>query len=139
MKRMLIIIMSAILMMPSISAQEHWKPQTPSNSIKFRVGTISLERNGYTYNIYMKTDNVLDENLMSIHLGDNREEAMESINKLIEISNEIGQIRFFDKAEIYVAQSHIVITDIKGKIHLGEATISRSELKKMKGFIEKGK
>lgn len=142
MKKIIIAIISAMILMPTMAdAQDKWKPSTPRAIKNFRAGQASIYRQGYLYMISAKTNHSWDDNEMSIYLGNGREEAMESINKLIEISEFPGGNYGYPykDATIDIKDNHIEIVGIKGKLFYGKASITDGELKKMKEFIIKGK
>lgn len=138
MKKILIILITLMMMPVVAEAQEAWKPKTPRKTMNFRFGIVQLERDGYYYTIWLKTNHPWDEHMV-IHLGNGRDEALKSIEQLIEISNADGNIRYFDKAEIYVGLAQMTIKRIEGEVFFGEAIIGDGELKRMKKFIEQGK
>ena len=122
------------------SAQDTWKPPTPTRSQSFRMGAASINRQGYIYTIAAKTDQAIDEKQMVLHLGNGRKEAMEAINRLIEFSElSVGNSLTFDDAILQVKEGSIQIVSIKDQFYFGEAYISDAELKKMKKFIVSGK
>lgn len=145
MKKILTLMITSLLLSTMVYAQEEWKPKTATNSISFRMGLCKIERNAYMYDIYMTTDNIYDK-VISIPLGNNREEALESINELIAICEEgSGLLRFFKAKhtgktyEFYTFGNMISFGCIQGEIHYGNANLYYSELKRMRKFIEQKK
>lgn len=135
------IVITMMMLIPSMAyAQDNWKPKTPAKTLNLRFGYVQLERRGYIYIIYAQTDFSLDTEIMSINLGNGREEALQSINKLIEFSElPVGNRLKFDDVELVTWGKSIKLIDEDKKIHYGDAYIGDSELKKMKKFIESGK
>ena len=124
---------------PVVNAQDTWKPKTATKSLNFRMGYCELYRKGYTYFISVKTNFTLDVEIISIYLGNGREEALQSINKLIEISELPSATDFpFKDFKISTYGYNIKVIDTK-EFNFGDAYISKKELKKMKKFIEQGK
>ena len=133
------IILAIITFSPMANAQDTWKPKTPTKSLNFRMGFCEIHRKGYTYFISIRTDFTLDVEIISIYLGNGREEALQSINKLIEISELPSATEFpFKDFKISTYGYNIKIIDTK-ELNFGDAYISKNELKKMKKFIEQGK
>lgn len=140
MNKIIVAIIASMILLPTMAAQDTWKPPTPRNELNIRMGEVSLTRQGYMYILYAKTDNIFDEHGMSIFIGKGREEALESINKLIEISElPVGNILPYREAKVQTFHDHIKIIEVKDKIFFGKASIYLVDLKRIKKFIEKGK
>lgn len=131
-------VIAIMTLVPMANAQDTWKPKTPRKELN--MGGVTLHRQGYYYWISAKTDNMFDEHRMSITLGKGRAEALESINKLVEISElPSGNELPFDDARLEIHGNYIKIAEIKGKFYWGKAIILDSSIKKMQKFIEQGK
>lgn len=140
MKRVLLLIISVLMISTTItSAQDTWKPKTPTAEMKFRMGQASISRQGYFYILSSHTDFTLMTEVWTMVLGNGREEALETINKLIHISNLNGGIYPYKDTDFGVYDKYLKIERKKGEIYYGEAFLYDSELKKAKQFIEKGK
>jgi hypothetical protein len=133
-------IIALLTLMPIANAQNTWKPKSPKNNLKFRMGIVELSRRGYSYMIIAQTNFTLVKEYYNISLGSNRENALETINQLIEVSeSSVGNTKQIDDVIVCSFGNKLKITEEKGKINYGEAYITTSELKKMKKFIEQGK
>ena len=139
MKKIIIIAIALMAIIPSaVNAQERHK--TPSATKNYRAGNVVIRRTGSAYTIVAKTDFILFDEYLSVFLGIERKEVLESINKLIEISEfPYGNIFPFKDIDFKVHDSHIEFVNVKGKIFYGKAIIYDRELKSMKKFIERGK
>lgn len=141
MKKIIMIVIIMMMQMPSmVYAQDTWKPKTPTAKMNFRMGRTSIYRQGYIYTISTMTDATLDTEVLTIHLGNGRQEALESINQLIHISElPAGNLYPFKDIKFIIHDNSLEIEDKEGKFFYGDAYIYDNELKRMKKFIESGK
>lgn len=141
MKKIIYVVILTMMLLPSMAnAQDAWKPQTPTKSLNFRMGKAEIHRKGRIYIISLITDFSLNVEVISIYLGNGRQEALETINKLIEIS-EFPSCNIYPYKDInfQICDNHLRIKEVKDKWYWGTAYLYDRELKKMKAFIEKGK
>ena len=141
MKKIIIAIISAMILTPTMAnAQDTWKPKTPENKISFRFGQTSLERRGYYYTIYAKSNLTIDEGVISIFLGNGREAALKSLDELIHVAKLKSGSYKFDGVDFLFVDNYIKVTQRDSKKYFfGEGTIMDSDLDKMRKFIEQGK
>lgn len=140
MKKIIIAIISAMILMPTMAnTQDTWKPKTPTAEKKFRMGQASISRRGHIYTLTSKTDFTLITEVWTMVLGNGREEALKTINLLIEISEQAGGIYPYKDTNFGIYDNYLKIEGEKGKIYYGDAYIFDKELKMAKKFIEEGK
>lgn len=128
-----------MILMPLTYAQDSWKPKTPTAEKKFRMGKASVSRKGYIYFLSSYTDFTLITEVWTMVLGNGRKEALETINLLIEISEQAGGIYPYKDTQFGIYDDYLKIEGEKGKIYYGNAYIYDNELKMAKKFIEQGK
>jgi len=140
MKKIIIAIISAMILMPTMAnAQDTLKPKTPTAEKRFRMGKASISRQGYIYTLMSITDFSLITEVWTMYLGNGRKEALETINLLIEISEQAGGIYPYKDTQFGIYDNYLKIEGEKGKIYYGNAYIYDRELKMAKKFIEEGK
>ena len=139
MKKIVLIIIGILTLMPLANAQDTWKPKTPTAEKKFRMGKASVSRKGYIYFLSSYTDFTLITEVWTMVLGNGRQEALETINLLIDISEQAGGIYPYKDTQFGIYDDYLKIEGEKGKIYYGNAYIYDNELKIAKKFIEQGK
>lgn len=139
MKKIVSLFISIMILMPLTYAQDSWKPKTPTAEKKFRMGKASVSRKGYIYFLSSYTDFTLITEVWTMVLGNGRKEALETINLLIEISEQAGGIYPYKDTQFGIYDDYLKIEGEKGKIYYGNAYIYDNELKMAKKFIEQGK
>lgn len=139
MKKIVSLFISIMILMPLTYAQDTWKPKTPTAEKKFRMGKASVSRKGYIYFLSSYTDFTLITEVWTMVLGNGRKDALETINLLIEISQQAGGIYPYKDTQFGIYDDYLKIEGEKGKIYYGNAYIYDNELKMAKKFIEQGK
>ena len=138
MKKIILFILAIMALLPIATAQETWKPQTPSKTIRFRGGNCIFERRGYIYTICVRTDFTLIDEIVVVYLGNGRDNALKSINQLIDISNYLTSDKLPFDNNIFIPMGNYIEVVEKGEHNYGKAYINNSELKKMQKVIQKG-
>lgn len=97
MKKIIIAIISAMILMPTIAeAQIQVNKQPKRETIKsLRMGYVTLTKTEETYFLSMISDNQFDKSYV-ILLGESKEAAIQSLNSLIEISSTITKDDSFE-------------------------------------------
>lgn len=97
MKKIIIAIISAMILMPTIAeAQIQVNKQPKRETIKsLRMGYVTLTKTEQTYFLSMISDNQFDKSYV-ILLGESKEAAIQSLNSLIEISSTITKDDSFE-------------------------------------------
>lgn len=97
MKKIIIAIISAMILMPTIAeAQIQVNKQPKRETIKsLRMGYVTLTKTEQTYFLSMISDNQFDKSYV-ILLGESKEAAIQSLNSLIEISSTIAKDDSFE-------------------------------------------
>lgn len=97
MKKIIIAIISAMILMPTIAeAQIQVNKQPKRETIKsLRMGYVTLTKTEETYFLSMISDNQFDKSYV-ILLGESKEAAIQSLNSFIEISSTITKDDSFE-------------------------------------------
>ena len=97
MKKIIIAIISAMILMPTIAeAQIQVNKQPKRETIKsLRMGYVTLTKTEETYFLSMISDNQFDKSYV-ILLGESKEATIQSLNSLIEISSTITKDDSFE-------------------------------------------
>ena len=97
MKKIIIAIISAMILMPTIAeAQIQVNKQPKRETIKsLRMGYVTLTKTEETYFLSMISDNQFDKSYV-ILLGESKETAIQSLNSFIEISSTITKDDSFE-------------------------------------------
>ena len=138
MKKIIIAIISAMILMPTMAdAQIQKKSTTKTETIlSLRMGYINLRLSEGTYFIAMLTTNQFDD-AMLLKLGDTKESAVQSLNDLIEISSNItGQecVRIDNGygRELRFYKGVMGGVSINADGYAGSVNTAKSEFKKMR-------
>ena len=136
MKKILILIISALYLIPIASAQiQITKRNSFKTLISLRMGMVSLEQKGEDFYLMLLSDNPYD-NPYIIHLGNGKKASMESLESLIDIADTIKK---HDIYEIDMQKERLTITRglIKSEIWIksiykaGYGKTSMGELKRL--------
>ena len=97
MKKIIIAIISAMILMPTMAdAQIKVNKQPKRETIKsLRMGYVTLSKTEELYYLSMISDNQFDHAYV-IFLGDGKEAAVQSLNSLIEVSSTIAKDDSFE-------------------------------------------
>lgn len=134
MKKIIIAIISAMILMPTIAdAQIVVKEKTKVETIKrLRMGWVSLDKTGNSYFLCVRSDNQFDDTY-TIHLGQSKEDAIASLNTLIEVSKTLKKdesVKFDNINEELSIYSGVLKKEIwfKSEYKAGWGKVSKMEL-----------
>ena len=145
MKKIIIAIISAMILMPTIAeAQIQVNKQPKRETIKsLRMGYVTLTKTEVTYFLSMISDNQFDKSYV-ILLGESKEAAIQSLNSLIEISSTITKddsFEFNDGIKNYRIYRGMFKSEVwfKADGHAGYGKTSTTELNNLLKALTKSK
>ena len=136
MKKIIIIILFLLHLMPIASAQiQVKKAPTSKTLISLRMGMVSLSQIGDNFYLVLQSDNQYDKAYV-IHLGKEKAASIQSLESLIEIASTIKKDDFYqldNTDENLTIMRGLVKTEIwiKGRYHAGYGKTSKGELEKI--------
>lgn len=142
MKKIIIAIISAMILMPTMADAQIQKTGTLKtktlSSVRMGVVNLKLNENG-TYYLAMKTTNQFDD-YMILKLGENKESAIQSLNDLLDIFDSLK-----GESTQYIQNGYgreLRLWKVMGALYMssdgyaGDANIGKGELKKFINAIK---
>ena len=130
----ILILFATLMMMPVIAeAQIVVKERTKVETIKkLRMGWVSLDKTGTSYFLCVRSDNQFDDTY-TIHLGQSKEDAIASLNTLIEVAKTLKKdesVKFDNINEELSIYSGVLKKEIwfKSQYRAGWGKVSKMEL-----------